>query len=287
MAWTAPRDWVASEVVTAAVMNSAVRDNLRYLKGLDGDITFEDDIITTHNVDGVDVSAHESRHVSGGADDIDSALAIGAMANLTENKVWKGNVSNRPAEVDFPTKTLSDANETVEAGYYAATTLSAVDAHLATGNILKDVVIFGFTGTVVALSVAATNATLAMFQAYVGIGTIAGPDNINDNNTGTFALADAINEYAEVTFGDLVTIKRWRQFGNTDNDGTGRWKIQYWNVETDAWVDWVTGIVIRTTADWSGFSTESEVITTKIRLVCTTVDDLNADSRIGELEVIY
>lgn len=30
-------------------------------------------------VDGVDVSSHESRHVSGGADDIDSALALGAI----------------------------------------------------------------------------------------------------------------------------------------------------------------------------------------------------------------
>ena len=148
MAWTAPRDWVADEIVTAAVMNSAVRDNLRYLKGLAGAITFSDDIITAYNVDGVDVSAHESRHVSGGADDIDSALVIAAMANLTENKVWKGNGSNRPAEVDFPTKTLNPANENVLAGYYAATTLSAVDADLAVGNIRGGVTIFGFLGTI-------------------------------------------------------------------------------------------------------------------------------------------
>ena len=46
------------------------------------------------------------------------------------------------------TQTLSDASEVVAAGYYAATTLSAVDAHLAAENIKKDVVIFGITGTV-------------------------------------------------------------------------------------------------------------------------------------------
>ncbi len=46
--------------------------------------------------------AHESTHVAGGSDDIDSALAIAAMANLTQNKAWKGNASNRPAEVDWP-----------------------------------------------------------------------------------------------------------------------------------------------------------------------------------------
>ena len=29
MAWTAPRSWVADEVVTADVMNAHVRDNLK------------------------------------------------------------------------------------------------------------------------------------------------------------------------------------------------------------------------------------------------------------------
>ena len=45
------------------------------------------------------------------------------------------------------TQTLSDANDTVAAGYYAATTLHAVDADLAVGNIKTGVDIFGFTGT--------------------------------------------------------------------------------------------------------------------------------------------
>ncbi len=45
------------------------------------------------------------------------------------------------------TKTLSAANDTVAAGYYAATTLSAVDADLAAANIKTGVVVFGVTGT--------------------------------------------------------------------------------------------------------------------------------------------
>lgn len=32
MAWTAPRTWVSGELVTAALMNSALRDNLLILK---------------------------------------------------------------------------------------------------------------------------------------------------------------------------------------------------------------------------------------------------------------
>lgn len=32
MSWTTPRTWVAGEVVTAAIMNTHVRDNLSFLK---------------------------------------------------------------------------------------------------------------------------------------------------------------------------------------------------------------------------------------------------------------
>jgi len=48
-----------------------------------------------------DFLAHASRHQDGGADEIDSALALAAMANLTTGKIWQGN-ANRPAEVDPP-----------------------------------------------------------------------------------------------------------------------------------------------------------------------------------------
>jgi hypothetical protein len=44
------------------------------------------------------------------------------------------------------TRTLSAANDTVAAGYYAATTLSAVDTDLATGNIRSGVTVFGIAG---------------------------------------------------------------------------------------------------------------------------------------------
>ena len=44
------------------------------------------------------------------------------------------------------TRTLSPANDTVAAGYYAATTLHAEDADLAVGNIVAGKTIFGFAG---------------------------------------------------------------------------------------------------------------------------------------------
>ncbi len=45
------------------------------------------------------------------------------------------------------TRTLSAANETVAAGYYAATTLSAVDVDLDAANIVAGKTIFGFVGS--------------------------------------------------------------------------------------------------------------------------------------------
>ncbi len=99
MAWTAPRIYVVGELMTAGIFNTHIRDNLKYLKGLAGAITFNDDIITAYNVDGVDISGHEARHISGGADDIDSPLAIAAMADLANGRYWQGDATNRPAEL--------------------------------------------------------------------------------------------------------------------------------------------------------------------------------------------
>lgn len=50
MAFTTPRTWVVAEVVTASIMNTHVRDNIRYLKGMDGAIALEDEISITSAV---------------------------------------------------------------------------------------------------------------------------------------------------------------------------------------------------------------------------------------------
>ena len=59
------------------------------------------------------------------------------------------------------TQTLNPANETVNAGYYAATTLSAVDGDLVTGNIKNGVTIFGVAGDVDVRDVSDANAVAA------------------------------------------------------------------------------------------------------------------------------
>jgi len=98
MTWTSPYTWVTGVIVTASDLNTHLRDNMRYLKGLDGGITFEDDIITSHLVDGVNIDNHHARHESGGADALANPIHIDAMPDLTNGKYWKGNISNRPTE---------------------------------------------------------------------------------------------------------------------------------------------------------------------------------------------
>ncbi|GAH91532.1 unnamed protein product [marine sediment metagenome] len=60
---------------------------------------------------------HEATHVAGGSDEIDSALAIAAMADLANGKMWQGDATNRPAPVDppalGPTIVRKAADETV------------------------------------------------------------------------------------------------------------------------------------------------------------------------------
>lgn len=75
------------------------------------------------------------------------------------------------------TQTLSAASETVTAGYYNATTLSAVDADLAVGNIKSGVGIFGKTGTLFGdtdaskvCSNASAAGTLSVTGAYLSVG---------------------------------------------------------------------------------------------------------------------
>lgn len=46
MAWTAPATWSVAEIVTAAKMNTHIRDNLDYLKGNAGPVTVSDELTT-------------------------------------------------------------------------------------------------------------------------------------------------------------------------------------------------------------------------------------------------
>ncbi len=104
-------------------------------------------------------------------------------------------------------KTLSADSETVNAGYYAATTLSGVDADLAVGNIKKDIAIFGKTGTLYGdidptkvLTVASANGTYNatnLIQSNIKLGVAFGASGesgtLTPEGLGNAAVADLFN----------------------------------------------------------------------------------------------
>lgn len=129
--------------------------------------------------------------------------------------------------------------------------------------------------------------TVKGFQFNPATGTFnTTPEHINDGNTGTNGVANALNQYAEVLLPAPLHITQFRHFGNAALTGDGRWKIEYLDV-AGAWQDWVENIVIRKTADWSGWdSSGGDVVAIAIRLVATTMDTLSSNI-IEELEVKY
>jgi hypothetical protein len=58
MAFTTPSTWTNGNVVTDTQLNQQLRDNLRYLKGLDGAVTIESDLAITRSAAGSTVAAY-------------------------------------------------------------------------------------------------------------------------------------------------------------------------------------------------------------------------------------
>ncbi len=100
------------------------------------------------------------------------------------------------------TKTLAAANETVEAGYYEATTLSAVDADLATTNILNGKTIFGFAGVDTVRDIADADLTIAETPTGKKFYAVTGGVK---TGTGTKTLA-AANETVDAGYYEATTL---------------------------------------------------------------------------------
>jgi len=137
-----------------------------------------------------------------------------------------------------------------------------------------------------AVSALYKDATILDFQVNPATGTMDTTAAVNDNNTATVTVAD-LGEYCEINLGEIMRIRRYRQFGSIVNVGDGRYSLQYHNVILDTWEDWITGIAERVTADWSDFVYGVPVYTDRIRFICTTAGSGGAgNSRLMELEVI-
>lgn len=81
MAWSTPYTATTGDLITASIWNTYIKNQQRYLKGLDGAVEIEDDLtvpnlITPGNVDGVDVGDHAAN----------TTTAHGAVSAATASK---------------------------------------------------------------------------------------------------------------------------------------------------------------------------------------------------------
>jgi len=105
------------------------------------------------------------------------------------------------------------------------------------------------------------------------ITTFAGdPDRLTDNDISTQVDFYGTSDYVEVEFDKPTYLRNWSQYGDSNNDGNGKWKIQYYNQRTAAWVDWHTNIPINAAVGWVTITASTTISTYKVRVVSTTID---------------
>lgn len=107
-------------------------------------------------------------------------VAEAVLANLAEIRNVQAYTTNMLEGLLSP-QSLSATTTVVNAGYYAATNLTQVDADLAAGNIKKDTVIFGITGTHEGGGIVYTNTTAAVAKTGQTTSYRAGDDGYFTN----------------------------------------------------------------------------------------------------------
>ncbi len=298
MGWTTPRDWVAGEIVTASIMNTHARDQFLYLKGvgqvpaIQSGLTIDNSLgserlllpllsttecATVLNAEGEvahDEQTHRIKVYDGTA--LRSIVSTADVDDTPVNGATTDPISSNWA-YDFQ-QALTTAGDTpyaTSAGVWNRLGIGAAGQFLKTNS--------GATAPEWGAAAAVPPLLASLFMTNAATGTMTSPERINDNLFVSPALADAVDEYAEVNLGRDFLIYQYRQYGEVNNTGNGLWKLQYYDT---SWHDWITGIPVRKTADWSVWAVGSIVIGNKIRLVCTTVDALGS-SRLAEFAVAY
>lgn len=112
-------------------------------------------------------------------------------------------------------------------------------------------------------------------------GTATAPAQAIDNDTGTLA-GFTTGEYADIDFAGPTYIHAIRLFGMANNVGDGTYSIQA--LIDRVWVDALTGLHTRATADWGPwveFTTPRTAI--EWRILCTLQDSFGM-SQDGEYE---
>lgn len=132
----------------------------------------------------------------GSADVRDSTDADAAVTDVKDPKTFFAGGGARKTGT-MPTRTLDPASENVPAGYYEATTLSAVDEHLAPANIKQGVNIFGKVGTLAPGGGKITRITVSQY-----IGYVSGEQEVEDKTNTAYVYVGGAQEWSASAAGD-------------------------------------------------------------------------------------
>lgn len=127
---------IGAQTITPSTSNQTI--TLGYHNG-EGYCAGDADLISTNIKSGVNLFG-----VDGDGNVADTSTGDAVAGDILSGKIaW---VDGSEITGNIAAQTLSADSETVAAGYYEATTLSAVDADLAAGNIASGTTIFGVAG---------------------------------------------------------------------------------------------------------------------------------------------
>ncbi len=203
MAWTTPRTWTTGELVTAAILNTHVRDNLNILK-------------TSISDDGLTWAGSGNITTSAGSLGVGTASPLHALS-VTGNTTFQGNfwyVTNPAINIGTTINTGTAGSKRLQLLVDTSNVCGSISAvNQGTGSIPVVVqpsggfVGIGTFGPLHALSVTSSSATIANFWTAttpgIGVGTTVDPETAGSKHlsisiatgaTPIYASLDAVNQ---------------------------------------------------------------------------------------------
>ncbi len=231
MAWSAPRTWSVSEVVTAAIMNTHVRDNLKYLKGQAGDVTIEDrvNIPLTSGTNGKGLRFGDATNQYANFQSLDlssNSYIFFATNRQYDGSAWQQLNSRAAGLIQITQDALTYA--TFPASSSVPTVRFKIDnaGNVGIGTVTPQATLHavGAGGSFLFLSCNAVDGTLqtpviagtvtqsAAFWIYdrnnTGGGTVQASGNMINALGGTFNLVNTDTVAVTVTAGGAITVQR-------------------------------------------------------------------------------
>ncbi len=228
MAWSSPRTWTAGEIVTAAIMNTHVRDNLNYLKGNAGTVAIASSMSVTGSVTANPGGSNQDTlsALSGGSGNF-AGVSVGRAASEARFFVPSagGQFLAGAAAGDAGFRVDDSAKKVlIGAGATETVTITSSAVGIGTAAPAAKLHVVGAGGSFLFMSCNAVDGTLqtpivagtvtqsAAFWIYdrnnTGGATVQASGNMINALGGTFNLVNTDTITVTVTAGGAITVQR-------------------------------------------------------------------------------